>query len=112
MSARTDAAAAVNQTTDPIATYHIDPRGWSFFARLSGFVQRSNAGTNGSHVYAAQPIFTGYAAPPQQYTGMAPLGLAAPVIDRTATLQDQKESSPLNDTALRIFAERLARGRR
>lgn len=110
--ARTDAAAAVNQTTDPIATYHTDPRGWSFFNRLSGFLQRSNAGTNGSHVYAALPQFTGYAAAPQQFTGMAPLGVARPWVDATSTLQEQKESSPLNDVALKIFAERLARGRR
>jgi hypothetical protein len=109
--ARTDSAAAINQSTDPVATYHTDPRGWSMFARLSAVLQRANAGGSG-HVYASQPMFSGYAAPPQQYTGMAPLGLARPVVPRADGLADQKEASPLNDVALRIFAERLARGRR
>lgn len=110
--ARTDAAAAINATTEPIVTYHTDPRGWSFFYRLAAFIQRGPAGTAGRITLNPVGEFTGYARAQAGMHGMGYLGAARPMAPRSSTLSAERESTPLNDTALGIFAERMARGRR
>lgn len=110
--ARTGIAAAINARLVPAVEYGPDPRGWGFFNRLSAVIQRGNAGREGTRVLDLQYRFTGLLDSPQQMTGMAPLGLAAPVVPSTSELGDERAAGPLNDMALRIFAERLRRGNR
>lgn len=108
--ARTDVAAAVNARLVPIVEYGPDPRGLGMFRRLSGVLQRGHRGQDGTRIVERWDEWHGYAAAPQQFTGMAPLGDARPVTARVSDLGDER-SSQLNDAALNIFANRLRRGR-
>ncbi|WP_154793301.1 hypothetical protein [Occultella kanbiaonis] len=112
--ARTDVAAAVNARVSAIVSYGLDRRGAGLFAALTG---RTNGELNGSRpvVDTARDggrTFHGTTATPQRFTGIAPLGIARPVAPTNGTMADELSASPLNDGALRIFAQRLARGRR
>ena len=109
--ARTDVTAAINSTIDPAVTYHTDPRGASMVRRLAGSIGDVVAGRTGQWVYRPTATFNGYAVSPQRMIGTARLGEARPVVSRSSTLTAQKEASPLNDTATRIFYERMQRGR-
>lgn len=109
---RTDVARAVNVTIDPVATYHVDPRGWRLFRALAAAIATPLNGRSGQHVYAAPAMFHGYAASPQRFTGAANLGAARTVSPRASSFTAEKEQSPLNSTVATIFAERMRRGRR
>lgn len=107
---RTDVTTAVNARLVPIVEYGPDPRGLGMFRRLSAVLQRGHRGQDGTRVLPRWGEWNGYAAAPQQFTGMAPLGVARPVTDRTSELGDER-SSQLNDSALSVFANRVRRGR-
>ena len=110
--ARTDDRQAINARRVSVVEYGPDPRGWGMFARLSGFLQRGHAGREGRRVIDTQESFSGaVATAPQSFSGMAPLGRARPLTADTAELSDERAAGALEDGALRIFAERLARGR-
>ncbi len=109
--ARTDVAAATNARLVPVVEYGTDPRGWAMFHALSGVLQRGISGREGTRVLERGAQWNGYAAPPQQFTGVAPLGNARPVVGRSSDLADERAAGPLNDLALSIFADRLRRGR-
>lgn len=109
---RTDVAAAVNLTIEPVATYHTDPRGWALFRRLSAAIAGPLNGRTGQHVYPSPNDFHGYAPSPQRFAGAAQLGAARPVVARSSTFTAEKEQNPTNDVAERVFLERSRRGRR
>lgn len=109
--ARTDVGAAINSRIVPQVEYGPDPRGWRLFNRLSGVLQRGISGTEGTRVIDAQDTFTGTTASGQSFAGMAPLGQARPQVAATSQLSDERAAGALDDGALRIFAERLRRGR-
>jgi hypothetical protein len=109
--ARTDAAASINATVSPIVDYGPDPRGWRLFAALAGSHQRGISGVAGGRILDRQETFTGLADSPQRFSGMAPLGGGPAIVPAAAVLQEERASGPLNDMALRIFAQRLTRGR-
>ena len=110
---RTDVAAAANSRVGRIVEYGTDPRGAGLFAALTGRTRRDLDG--------ARPVvdphrdggrtFHGYTNTPQRFVGIAPLGLARPVSPTSSTMPNERSASALNDGALRIFAERLARRR-
>jgi hypothetical protein len=100
---------AVNLTLVPVAEYATDPRGWGLFAALSAVCQRAVNGTGGLAAVPRSGEFTGYTVTPQAFTGMAPLGRAAPVVPGNNEIGDER-SQLLGDTSMRIFAERLKRG--
>ena len=105
---RTDVTTAINARVVPIVEYGADPRGLGMFRALSARLQRGIAGRDGTRVLPRGQEWNGYAAPPQQFTGMAPLGSARPVTGRVSTLSDER-STQLSDASLAIFAERLKR---
>ena len=109
---RTDVGAAINARTTTIVEYETDPRGWRMFHALAGVAQRATSGLQGIAALPAGPAFHGYAQAPQKFAGIAPLGLARPVVPTTSTLQQERSAGALDDAALRIFAERLRRGTR
>jgi hypothetical protein len=108
---RNGTAGAVNSEIIPTVEYGPDPHGWSMFTSLAGIVQRGVAGRNGGRVLNSQAAFNGYGQSVQKFSGMAPLGHGIPLTRMTATLADARAASPLDDTALRIFAQRLTRGK-
>lgn len=108
---RTGTAGAVNSAVVPTVEYGPDPRGWGMFTALAGVIQRGVAGHNGGRVLNTQAAFNGYGQSVQKFSGMAPLGRGIPLTRTTATLADARSASPLDDTALRIFAQRLTRGK-
>ena len=108
---RNGTAGAVNSEIVPTVEYGPDPRGWAMFTSLAGIVQRGVAGRNGGRVLNTQGTFNGYGQSVQKFSGMAPLGQAIPLTRTTATLADARSASPLDNTALRIFAQRLTRGK-
>lgn len=105
-----------NARTVPITEFAVDRRGWGMFARLAGVHQRGIDGTAGTRVLdpetaSAGGRYTGStSAVVQRFLGVAPLGLARPVAPTTSTLPEERAAG-LADLPLRIFAERLARGR-
>lgn len=107
----TDMGSAINSRLTTAVEYGPDPRGWGMFSRLSRVLQRGISGTTGTRVVDTQERFNGYTRSPQSFTGMAPLGLAAPIVKSTSVLSDERTAGALDDTALRIFAERLKRGK-
>lgn len=112
MGARTDLAAAVNARIGQIVEYGPDRRpGVGIFAALNGRVGRELNGTRAVVDPISGSSFHGYTNTPQRFVGIAPLGVARPVTPTTSTLGDEREANPLNDGALRIFAQRLARRR-
>ena len=109
---RTDVAAAANATVDRIVSYHTDPRGVGAFRGLLGSIAAAVNGQSGQHIYTnGGPTFSGYAVSPQQYTGAANLGTGHVVAPRSSTLDREKEASPINSTAMALFAERMKAGR-
>lgn len=109
--ARTDVAAAINARVVPIVEYDPDPRGWGMFARLARVFQRGHTGHDGTRVLDLQQRFTGLLDSPQMMTGMAPLGSGLPVVKEGSVLADERAAGVLTDTSMRIFAERLRRGK-
>lgn len=109
--ARTDVGSAVNARPTTIVEYGVDPRGLRLFRGLAGVLQRGIAGTDGTRVLERNAEWNGYAVAPQQFTGMAPLGNARPVVERSSELADERAAGALTDGALRIFADRLRRQR-
>lgn len=107
--ARTDVAAAANARVTRIVEYGVDPRGAGLFASLTGAASGVLAGA--LRVVDPQRRFNGIAANPQKFVGLAPLGLARPVVKANAVLSDERASALIDDPSLRIFAERLGRGR-
>lgn len=102
-------AGAVNARVVPVVEYGPDQRGWSMFAALAARAQRGINGIDGTITVDPVARFTGYARGPQQFTGMAPLGLARPITGPSSTMAD--EIVAISDPSLRIFAERLRRNR-
>lgn len=109
--ARTDVAAAINARVVPVVQYDPDPRGWRLFTRLARAFSGGHTGRDGTRVLDLQARFTGLVDSPQMMSGMAPLGLARPITKDTSVLADERAAGVLNDTGLRIFAERLTRGK-
>jgi len=99
---------AINARTVPIVEYGIDPVGWRMFAGLSRVLQRATSAGEGLAAVRRGADFTGYTASPQSFRGMAPLGLSKPVVRANTEIGDER-SALLDDTAMRIFAERLKR---
>jgi hypothetical protein len=110
--ARTDITAAVNSRLTPIVDYGIDPRGLRLFRAITSVARRGIDGTDGTVVTRRSPEWNGYAAPPQQFTGVAPLGNARPTVQAVSMLSDERAGGTLTDAALATYAQRLARGRR
>lgn len=108
---RSDVAAAINTRVVPVVQYDPDPRGWRTFTRLARVFQRGHTGHDGTRVLDTQARFTGLIDSPQMMTGMAPLGNARTVTKDTSTLADERAAGVLNDTGLRIFGQRLTRGK-
>jgi len=108
---RSDVAAAINARVVPVVQYDPDPRGFALFTRLARVFQRGHTGHDGTRVLDPQGRFTGLIDSPQMMTGMAPLGLARPVTKDTSVLSDERAAGVLNDAGLRIFAQRLTRGK-
>jgi hypothetical protein len=110
---RTDLAAAVNARLVPVVEYAPDTRGWSMFARLAGIHQRSIAGREQPAVIERWGTYDGPVQSPQRMTGLD--GIAAgrqrPLVERSSQL-DKERSTSITDPALRLFAERQARGQR
>lgn len=102
---------AVNSRLRNVVEYGPDPRGWAVFRRLSGMLQRAHTGRGATRVVDTQRRFTGLADVGQRMTGMAPLGKGRPVVPANSELSDERAAGVLDDGALRIFAERLRRGR-
>lgn len=107
--ARDNVGAARNARLTPIVEYGIDPVGWGMFGALSRVAQRATDATQGIAVLERIGKFTGYTTSPQHFAGMAPLGLSTPVVPAVSNIGDER-SAMFDDTALRIFAERLRRG--
>lgn len=107
---RTDVAAAINARVVPVVQYDPDPRGWSLFTRLARVFQRGHTGHDGTRVLDPQRRFNGLLDSPQMMTGMAPLGMARTVTKETSVLADERAAGVLEDTGMRIFAQRLSRG--
>jgi len=106
---RTDMSAATNVRLAPVAEYGIDPRGWSFFRALSGAAQRGISGHDGTRVLDTARQFHGYTTTPQRFVGLAPLGVAVPLVKDGSVLAD--ETTAFDNAAQRIFAERLRSAR-
>lgn len=102
---------------DPVAVvlYGPDPRGWAMFARLSGMLQRGMNGTSGTVIVGekSEPgrAFYGYmpAAPRASAVGLAPLGSARIIPPGDPDFVHARSDGILDDSAMRIFAQRLAR---
>ena len=108
----TDDALAVNARRVSEVAYGPDPRGWRTFRRLSGVLQAGHTGRAGTRVIDPVSTFGGALdVAPQGFSGMAPLGAAAPVAPASSTLGDQRAAGALTNGALSIFAERLRRGK-
>lgn len=103
--------SAINAYPTRVVEYGVDPRGARLVAGLTGVLGRVLRGSEGTVVTRRSPEWNGYAAPPQQYTGMAPLGVGTVVTGRVSDLSDERAGGIMDNTALRIFAARLARGR-
>lgn len=109
---RTGDAAAINARRVSVVTYDVDPRGWAMFRRLSGVLQRGINGRDGTRVIDPHRSFTGtLAVAPQSMSGMAPLGAARPVAPASSELADHRSAGIIEGGAVRIFAERLRRGK-
>lgn len=108
---RTDVAAAVNAAVRPIVEYGVDPRGAGMFEAIAGVGQRAGAGREGVRVLDPVRRFNGIAVTPQRFIGVAPLGVSRTVTPRAARLDGEPSVPTLDDTALRVFAERLRRGK-
>jgi len=109
---RTDVSAAANQSIEPVAAFHTDPRGVGAFRRLIGSIAAAVNGQSGQWIYTnGGPTFNGYAVSPQRYTGAANLGGGRVVSPRSSTLSQEKEANPTNTVAMQLFAERMRAGR-
>lgn len=105
---RTDVAAAVNARIVPIVEYGPDPAGWRLFTRLTGWARRGQGPTGA--VVDPHPQFSGPVALALNVSGMAPLGVARPVVE-TSSQMTAERTEGIDSSAMRVFAARLARGR-
>ena len=117
---RKAALPSINETVVPVGLFAPDPRGLGMFQALSGMQQRGLSGHIGTVVWGEKKAdghaFNGtFKWSPQHFAGLAPLsaGGARAIPDRIAggDFQQQLSDGPVNDSAMRIFAERLRRGR-
>lgn len=108
---RTDVAAAINTSVQPIVDYGIDPRGVGMFRSIAADGRRAVAGRQGTRVLDPVRRFNGLAVTPQRFVGLAPLGASRTVTPRSARMDGEPSMPTFDDTALRIFAERLRRGK-
>lgn len=103
---------AINARTRPVVDYGVDERGWSWFRRLSRALHGGISGSSSRTVIDTQRVFHGtIAAQPQEFTGMAPLGAVRPVVKAGSTISDERAAGVLDNGSMRIFAERLRRGK-
>lgn len=107
---RTDVATAANARVERVVTYDPDPRGGRLFARLTGAAARALNGrravieTNATF-HGALPVAL------QSFAGMAPLGQVPPIHPASSEITQERAAGVLDSTHMRIFAERLRRGR-
>ncbi len=101
--------AAINARTATTLDFDPDPRGRSMFVRLSRIGGLTIAGRDARRTVDPTTRFTGTMRGRLPMTGVARLGSGRPVVDANAELPDERTGSVINDPALRIFAERLAR---
>lgn len=107
---RTDVAAAANARIERVVTYDVDRRGWALFARLSEWAARSL--TTARAVVPPNAEFHGpIKLAPQSFAGMAPLGQVPPVAPANSEITAERSAGVLDSTHMRIFAERLRRGK-
>jgi len=110
---RTGVAAASNAVVVPVVTYGADPIGLRMFASLARRYQRGVSGQEGRIYHGASDdpsiSFNGYTTSPQRMTGVAPLGTPRAVVDRQSELADARPGTPLDNAAMRVFAQRLER---
>jgi hypothetical protein len=107
---RTDVAAAANARIERVITYDPDPRGARMFYRLTGAVnralnrQRAVIDTTATF-HGAIPVTV------QSFAGMAPLGQVSAISPRNSEMTDERAAGVLDSPHMRVFAERLRRGR-
>lgn len=109
--ARTGDGTAINARRVTVVEYGPDPRQWGFFRRLSGVLQRAQMGREGTRVLDPVVTFHGTVDSGQRFTGLAPLGASTAVVATTSDIGDERSAGLFDDTASRIFAERLRRGK-
>lgn len=118
--ARKTQLPCINSTTVPVALFAPDPRGLAMFDALKNMHQRGLSGHIGTVIWGEKKsdghAFNGTMKwSPQHFAGLAPLssGGARAIPDRIAgnDFQHQLSDGPVNDSAMRIFAERLRRSR-
>ena len=111
--ARTDVAVASNaRVAAPVVEYERDPRGVGLFRRLSGAHAATLGGRGARPVVEVNGWWHGAIhASPQRFLGLAHLGNARPVAERSADLGETR-SAGLEDPAQRLFRDREARRRR
>lgn len=107
---RTDIAAAINARLSPVVEYEPDERGRHTFAGAANAASVGLSGLDGVRIVDTQATFTGYAADPQAFSGMAPLGNSPAIVNRYSTL-DRERGQAIDTTTMQIFAERLRRGK-
>jgi hypothetical protein len=110
MARRSPSGPAVNAQLAPVVQYAPDPNGWAMVTALTRVAGRAINGTESAPVVVRTNTFNGTMPSPQHMIGLAPLGLARPVVPRSSTM-DKERSQLFDDTAQRIFAERLKRQR-
>lgn len=110
--ARTGIAVAPNAVVTQVVQYLPDPRGWRMFTSLSAVWQRGISGHTGVREVPRYADFQG-ALPTtlQPFEGMAYAGRTDPVVAKSATMSQERSGGSLTDAGLRIFAQRLARGK-
>lgn len=103
-----------NQYTAPVAEFGADPHdrtAWSLFTEIWSRVQGLRTVPYGVADKDPSVTFNGYAAAPQEFTGLGTsLGGATPYRNGNyPTIDSGLVEGPLGDPARRIFAQRLAR---
>lgn len=108
---RTDIAAASNaRVGPPIVEYETDPRGLrAFLAATADVADRLNPTTSGQRFYVGPNNWHGDTISPQAFTGLAQLGRARVVSERSSRMSREREASPTNAAAMAVFAERARR---
>jgi hypothetical protein len=103
-----------NQRTVPVAEFGADPHertARSLFGEIWARVQGLRTVPYGAADKDPSTTWNGYAAPPQEFTGLgSSLGGATPYRNGNfPTIDTGLVEGPLGDPARRIFAQRLAR---
>lgn len=109
----TDIAVTSNARMVTRVEYGIDPRGWSWAARLNAVLQGGISGRSGRRVLPGNATFHGVVQSPQNFAGAAALGMggARPVVGRSVTLDNVSGATAAGDPGLAVFAERMRRRR-